>query len=111
MSSDHRNRRASAETRFFRIGQPPDRSPAINRALVTDEERLAAVWELTLTCLAWITRIDGVTFEEAWPDRVKSRYADQWVAVLSRKHLIQNKKASGRLQDMADVERLEQEKD
>jgi hypothetical protein len=33
------------------------------------------------------------------------------IPVLSRRHLIQNKKASGRLQDLADVERLEGGKD
>ena len=54
-----------------------------------------------------ITSIDGVRFEDAWPDRIESEYSDQKVYVLSRRHLIQNKKASGRLQDLADVERLE----
>jgi len=54
-----------------------------------------------------ITSIDGVTFEEAWPERVSSRYGDQPVQVLSRRHLIQNKRATGRLQDLADIERLE----
>ncbi len=53
-----------------------------------------------------LTMISGVTFEEAWPARVKSRYGDQAIAVLSREHLIQNKLASGRLQDLADVEAL-----
>jgi len=54
-----------------------------------------------------ITSIDGVDFEEAWPERVFSEYDDQRVHVLSRRHLIENKKASGRLQDLADVEFLE----
>jgi hypothetical protein len=54
-----------------------------------------------------VTSIDGVTFEEAWLERVESRYDDQRVHVLSRRHLIQNKKATGRLQDLADVEHLE----
>jgi hypothetical protein len=54
-----------------------------------------------------ITSIDGVTFEEAWPERLRSQYADQRVHVLSRRHLIVNKKAAGRLQDLADVEFLE----
>jgi hypothetical protein len=53
-----------------------------------------------------LTVISGVTFEEAWPARVRARYGDQDIAVLSREHLIQNKLASGRLQDLADVERL-----
>ena len=54
-----------------------------------------------------ITTIDGVEFENAWPERVGSTYADQPVSVISREHFIQNKKAAGRLQDLADVDALE----
>ncbi len=55
-----------------------------------------------------ITAIDGVEFKAAWPDRVEARLDDTSVPILSRHHLIVNKKASGRLQDLADVERLEE---
>ncbi len=54
-----------------------------------------------------VTSIDGVTFDEAWSERIESSYDYQRVHVLSRRHLIQNKKATGRLQDLADVEHLE----
>jgi hypothetical protein len=54
-----------------------------------------------------MTSIDGVSFAEAWPERLLTRFADQPVAVLSREHLIKNKRATGRTQDAADVERLE----
>jgi len=54
-----------------------------------------------------LTTITGVTFDEAWGARVASQYDDQPIHVLSREHLIQNKRATGRLQDLADVERLE----
>ncbi len=54
-----------------------------------------------------LTEIDGVEFADAWPTRVLVRFADQEVGVLSREHLIQNKCAAGRTQDLADVERLE----
>jgi len=54
-----------------------------------------------------VTSIDGVAFDEAWPARLLTKFADQPVGVLSRKHLIQNKRASGRTQDLADLERLE----
>jgi hypothetical protein len=54
-----------------------------------------------------ITAIDGVEFAEAWPSRVLSKFGDQPVAILSREHLIKNKRAAGRTQDLADVERLE----
>jgi hypothetical protein len=54
-----------------------------------------------------LTSIDGVDFGEAWTKRTIARLDDLRVPVLSREHLIQNKRASGRLQDLADVERLE----
>ena len=54
-----------------------------------------------------ITSIDGVDIVDAWPERVSSQYGDQAVQILSRRHLIQNKKAAGRLQDVADVDALE----
>jgi len=53
-----------------------------------------------------LTAIDGVRFEEAWADRMCSKFADQPVAVLSREHLIKNKLAAARTQDLADVEAL-----
>ena len=53
-----------------------------------------------------LTAIDGVDFAEAWPSRLITKFADQSIAVLSREHLIKNKRAAGRTQDLADVERL-----
>lgn len=57
-----------------------------------------------------LTVIDGLTFDEAWRDRVSSRFSDQPVNVLSKEHLIQNKLAAARPQDLADVERLRSKK-
>ena len=57
-----------------------------------------------------LTVIDGVQFEEAWADRMISKFADQPVAVLSREHLIKNKLAAARTQDLADVEALKKQK-
>jgi hypothetical protein len=54
-----------------------------------------------------ITKIDGVEFEQAWRRRLETRFGDQPTAVLSLEHLIQNKRAAGRLQDLADLEQLE----
>lgn len=54
-----------------------------------------------------ITVIEGVEFEDAWPDRLEATLGSLRVPVLSRQHLIANKRAVGRLQDLADVERLE----
>ncbi len=54
-----------------------------------------------------ITEIDGVEFADAWPDRFDTRFGGVPVFVISRHHLIANKKAAARLQDLADVEQLE----
>ena len=54
-----------------------------------------------------ITAIDGVTFADAWADRLPARFVDQEVAVLSRKYLLINKRAAGRDQDLLDVKWLE----
>jgi hypothetical protein len=54
-----------------------------------------------------LTNLAGVTFQDAWMRRVSATYGDQQVSVISREHLITNKRAAGRLQDLADVEALE----
>lgn len=54
-----------------------------------------------------ITVIDGVEFEDAWGSRATARLEGVEAPVLSRHHLIINKKAAGRTQDLADVEWLE----
>lgn len=54
-----------------------------------------------------LTAIAGVDFVEAWPARMLTIFVDQSVAVLSRTHLLLNKRAVGRTQDLADIEWLE----
>lgn len=54
-----------------------------------------------------LTGIDGLTFADAWPDRQETLYWDQPVPVISRDHLILNKRSTGRPQDLLDVEELE----
>lgn len=58
-----------------------------------------------------LTAIDGVSFAEAWADRVPVRLGGAQAFVLSREKLIANKRAAGRLQDLADIERLERPED
>ena len=54
-----------------------------------------------------LTGIDAVEFDEAWRSRFAARFAGEAVSVLSVQHLIRNKRAVGRAQDLADVEWLE----
>jgi predicted nucleotidyltransferase len=53
-----------------------------------------------------LTCIDGVTFESAYARRTTVRLEGLDVPVISREDLIANKRASGRTQDLADIERL-----
>jgi hypothetical protein len=54
-----------------------------------------------------LTAIDGVEFGDAWGGRVMTTFAGQPVSVISFEHLIRNKRAAGRAQDLADLEWLE----
>jgi hypothetical protein len=58
-----------------------------------------------------ITEIDGVEFADAWPDRVETSFGGVPTFVISRHHLITNKKTAARIQDLADVQQLEPTKD
>lgn len=58
-----------------------------------------------------ITAIDGVEFAEAWPDRLETEFGGVPAFVISRQHLITNKRTSARLQDLADVQQLQEMKD
>jgi hypothetical protein len=54
-----------------------------------------------------VTSIDGVEFAEAWAGRTETTYDDQAVPVIGRTELVRNKRASGRPQDLLDLEILE----
>ena len=57
--------------------------------------------------LGIITRISGVGFEEAYANKRDVSIEGLQVPVISLEDLIANKRASGRMQDLADVEKLE----
>lgn len=56
-----------------------------------------------------LSAVEGVDFEEAWPERLTVAVDGLEVPVLGRDALIANKRTLGRAQDLADVERLEGE--
>lgn len=53
------------------------------------------------------TSISGVTFEECYQQRVTAEWDDLTIPVISLEKLKENKRASGRLKDLADLEHLE----
>ncbi len=52
--------------------------------------------------------IDGLDFETAWTRRVEARWGGETVCVISLEDLIANKRATGRPQDLLDVQVLEE---
>ena len=54
-----------------------------------------------------LTSIDGVEFEEAYPNRSVTRLESVDVPLLGLEELIQNKRATGRPKDLADLAHLE----
>jgi hypothetical protein len=54
-----------------------------------------------------LTTIDGVGFDEAWAEKVPCVVSGIAFDMLSLRHLVQNKRATGRPQDLADVARLQ----
>lgn len=55
-----------------------------------------------------LQQIDGISFDEAWPNRIEGLIdGDTPAAVISKADLIRNKLASGREQDVLDVKKLE----
>lgn len=55
-----------------------------------------------------LTTIDGVSFADAWADRVTSTVDGVAFQMISKRHLLANKRATGRPQDLADAARLEE---
>jgi len=55
-----------------------------------------------------LTAVSGVRFEEAWPSRISAAFGDAVKCnVIGLNELLQNKRASARPQDLADVDALE----
>lgn len=65
----------------FQIGQPPARVDILQH-------------------------IDGVNFDEAWNQRIEASVDGVPAHVISIEHLIQNKRQSGRMRDLADIEAI-----
>ena len=57
----------------------------------------------------FLTAIDGIEFDQAWPERAEVSLEGLTRPLIGRADLIRNKKAAGRPQDLADVARLEAE--
>jgi hypothetical protein len=53
-----------------------------------------------------LTALSGLSFEDAWANRVETPFGDQRIWVIGRDDLAMNKRASGRDQDLVDLKKL-----
>ncbi len=53
-----------------------------------------------------LTGVSGVSFGDAWEERVEDLFGDIRVPFIGRAAFIRNKRASGRLKDLADLESI-----
>lgn len=53
-----------------------------------------------------LTSVSGLTFDDAWNNRIETVVEDVRVQVLGRESFVRNKRASGRKKDLADLEAL-----
>ncbi|MGE5359258.1 MAG: hypothetical protein ACM3NQ_09585 [Bacteroidales bacterium] len=54
-----------------------------------------------------LTALTGLTFEEAWPGRVREVLGDVDVGFIGRESFLKNKRATGRAKDLGDIEGME----
>lgn len=53
-----------------------------------------------------LTQLSALTFDEAWPGRVRAPFGPVAADVIGREAFIKNKRATGRAKDLGDIESL-----
>jgi hypothetical protein len=80
--------------------------PEVGPALFQGKEKVIRMGIPPLR-LEIITSIDGVQFEDCYPRRITASLGELTANIISLPDLLTNKRASGRLNDLNDIDRLE----
>ena len=115
----HGHPRATADIDFW-VSPEPENAGRVMQALRTFRAPLLGLTEADLANpdlifqiglpphrIDIITGIDGVEFAEAWPAKIVTHFSSQPCYVISREHLLQNKRSCARDKDAWDVKLLE----
>jgi hypothetical protein len=54
-----------------------------------------------------LTQLTGLTFDEAWPGRLRRPFGEVEVDFIGREAFLRNKRATGRAKDLGDIEGME----
>lgn len=98
----------------------PDNAPRVMRALAAfgaplaevsaaDFAREGVTYQIGVPPgrIDLLTELTGLTFAEAWADRVRRPFGDVDVDFIGRASFIRNKRATGRPKDLGDIEGME----
>jgi hypothetical protein len=98
----------------------PENAPRVLRALAAfgapladiaraDFERPGVTYQIGVPPgrIDILTELTGITFAEAWPDRIRRPFGDIDVDFIGRAAFIRNKRATGRAKDLGDLEGME----
>jgi hypothetical protein len=101
------------------IDATPDNAPRLMSALaafgapmtdltVADFSRPGIVFQMGLPPyrIDILTQLSGVSFAEAWPERVRAPFGDTDADYIGREAFIRNKRATGRAKDLGDIDSL-----
>lgn len=81
---------------------------AAHGVVVDDFSRVGNVYQMGVppVRIDVLTQISGVTFEQAWPGRIEAVLGGLRLPFLGLRELVRNKRASGRVKDLQDIELL-----
>ena len=101
------------------VDATPDNAARVMRALAAFGVPMEAITESDLAIpgityqigvvprrIDVLTDLTGLTFDDAWGARVRHPFGDIDVDFIGRDHFLQNKRATGRAKDLADIEGL-----
>ena len=99
------------------IDATPDNAPRVMRALssfgaplndvtVEDFSRPGVTYQIGVVPgrIDILTELTGITFADAWPERMRRPFGDIEVDFIGRDAFIRNKRATGRAKDLVDIE-------
>jgi hypothetical protein len=102
------------------IDATPQNAPRVMQALAafgaplgeiteTDFARPGVVYQIGVPPgrIDILTELTGLTFEQAWSDRVRRPFGELEVDFIDRASFVRNKRATGRLKDLSDIEGLD----
>jgi hypothetical protein len=102
------------------IDATPENAPRVVRALAAFGAPLAEITEADFARpgvvyqigvppgrIDILTDLTGLTFEQAWRDRIRRPFGEIEVDFLGRAAFVHNKRATGRLKDLSDIEGMD----